>query len=61
MDFKNREEIVKEKLLELEKQYEEAPEWKKRQLTTKIYEFKKKHFPNVFWSGKAQYRKKKGE
>lgn len=45
----------------LEKAKEEGNEWKVRQLEGKIYEFNRKHYPNIFWnsSEKGTYRKPK--
>lgn len=41
-----------DKLKELEEKYEkETVEYRKKQLYTKIYEYKKKHFPTVFHTG----------
>ena len=45
----------------LEKAKEEGISWKINQLESKLYEFNKKHYPNVFWNSveKGTYRKPK--
>lgn len=45
----------------LEKAKEEGISWKINQLESKLYEFNKKHYPNVFWnsSEKGTYVKPK--
>jgi len=48
---------------ELEKAKEAGNDWKIRQLEGKIYEFNRKHYPNVFWNSleKGTYIKPKEE
>ena len=48
---------------ELEKAKEVGNDWEIRQLEGKIYEFNRKHYPNVFWnsSEKGTYIKLKKE
>lgn len=45
----------------LEKAKEEGISWKINQLESKLYEFNRKHYPNVFWNSaeKGTYRKPK--
>ena len=45
----------------LEKAKEEGISWKINQLESKLYEFNRKYYPNVFWNSaeKGTYKKPK--
>ena len=45
----------------LEKAKEEGISWKVNQLETKLYEFNKKHYPNIMWDSSkiGTYKKSK--
>ena len=49
-----------DKIKSLQEQIKDAPEWKKRQLESKLAMFVRKVAPHKFWSG-GTYRKGKEE
>ena len=53
--------LMKRKLYtdELEQAQKDGNDWKARQLEGKIYDFNRKHYPNIFWNSaeKGTYKK----